>query len=1190
MQLKRFTAICLIAFLVLSFLPVFAVSENLSYDTIGYSSYTGYMNNNSDGVPDPNCGMGNNTTVTYNNVSPGTPGQYKLSLELIGVYGENSTVIVLKDGVELFRSPLTETQTRISLDVGEAGLASYDNCLAFKFTDTESVYFTMFTLSIRGVRLQYTVNADSANRQSDIGITDNKPSEGMNTGRYAEYDIDICEDGTYMLSMSGATVENIIAEVVLTIEDEYSQRMLLSGTGWYNPVTVEFPCFELDEGEHTFNITIASEAMRLFSLNICGTTSDEASNFMSEIFLSQNTAQMDDVLNKYDNVFVNNYKSLRENIIYRDFCYKKIRELNTDSFAEFNEKTIDILRDEINEPIVWFERAGKVLTTLTEGDFDVHIAPKFSKRQTAIIALYNNNSLSMAKQTSVKPYEEATIEGMYTDGNETMKLFFWNNLESLTPVELPTRDTNIFVSPYGDDSASGGYNTPIRTIHEATERVREANSNPVGDVTVNFMPGEYFVSETLVLTEEDGGKDGKQVTYRSFDKDNPAVISGGVSISGWMPYKDGIYMAQTDGIDDLRQFYVNGYPAVRARGESVFYASAPYDDPLTTYAEDGFVVKSTVFPKLAKPQNAEICYNILWTLQRLPVSSVVYGDEGCTVRMDQPYYSYAVSMKCEGGVQPIPGMQFFVENDLTLLDEEGEFYFDKETGIIYYYPFKDEDLSKSVCVAPVTQKLICAGGSSPESKLTNISFENLAFRYGAYTDANIKGTTSFQAECLATEEINVNPSESGTGEFLMAQIEFANSSNITFRDCDISCMGSTAIRFGDGTNNSRLASCLMRDNGGSAVSVGSYKYNKETSPELVTGNITIENNIITRPGIDFMFCPAVSVYYANGVSILGNDISCTPYSGISVGWGWGSPVADSVGSGNHNISGNRITDVSNAVRDGGHIYLLGGLSNTVVSENFISDSTDYGGIYLDSGSKGITIENNVCEKCNNWLFGGNTSSNVNVKTNFTDGPKSAFVPNDKNSVIYTEPVIYENSSWKDEALRIYNKCTISDTHFDIEDAGIPDWRESAVFRVPRGETLMSGEYLMEAEDYSGFQTRSGKTEPSLNIQGFRTVMGDIRQFDIMEYEIDIAEAGDYALELRYTTGPYVADSGPVVISILVDDKEAVKSVTLPFTNTKWAASTPYIVGTVSLKKGINKLSIRNLRNGFSYDSFKLIKQ
>ncbi len=1191
MLFKKITAICVLICFALSCFPVYAQTQCI-IDTVDYSSYSGYMNVNGDGKPDPGCGMGNNTTVVYNNISPGSSGQYMLTVELIGVYGANSTMSVLKDDVQLISASLPQTQTRISVEIGEIGLDGNNNCLSFKFTNTESVYFTQFTLIKTGVRTQYSVNADKADRMSEIGITDNKPSEGMNTGRYAEYDIYIDQGGTYKLSISGATLEEITAGITLTVDGENYGTVLLPGEGWYTSLTVEFPLFELNGGVHNFNITISSEAIRLFSLSIEGITTEISENFLDEVYSASTTSELDIVFDKYDGKLFNSYKALSQNIIYKDLCYKKIREIGTVAFSEFDKKAVAYLKEEQNNPTVSFWRDGEMLTSLTEGSFDVHISPKFAKRQTAIVALYKNDgkTLSIARHVAIKPFEEAVIEGMYTDGAETLRVFFWSNLDNLTPMELPTRDTHIFVSPTGDDTASGGYNTPLKTITGAIERIRETQAPLMDDVVVNLMPGQYFVPETLTLSEQDGGTSNTHVTYRSFDSENPATISGGVSITGWQHYKDGIYMAQTDGIDDVRQLYIDGYPAVRARGDSVFYAASSYDDPLTSYEQDGFVVESTAFPTLAKPKDVEICYNILWTLQRLPVSSIAAGDGTYIVRMDQPYYSRAITMQCEGGIQPISGMQFFVENDLTLLDEAGEFYFDKDTAIVYYKPFSHEDLSKVNCVVPVTEQLICASGSSAESKLMNLSFENLVFRYGAYTEANVKGTTSFQAECLASEQLNVNPADTATGIRLKAQLEFTNASNISFNNCDISCMGSTALSFGDGTDNSSVTGCLMRDNGGSAVSVGEFNYTSASLPDNIARNIIVENNIIARPGIDFMFCPGISVYYANGVNIINNDISCTPYSGISLGWGWGSPVADTVGSGSHTISGNKITDISNAVRDGGHIYLLGGLDNTVVSQNFISDSTDYGGIYLDSGSKGIIIEENVCEKCKNWLFGGETSSNVAVKNNYTDGSDSNFDVNADKGVTYTEPLVYTNSNWTDDALKIYSQSGISETHFDSSDADLPSWRQDTIFAIPHTEKILDGEYLIEAEDYDGYATNSGKTEPSLHIQGFRTVMGDIRQFDVMDYEVEVEKAGDYEFEIRYTTGPYNPDAGVVAISVMVDNEDVLSNRTLPFTNTSWAAVTPYIAGTLTLKEGINKLSIKSLRNGFAFDNIKLIKR
>lgn len=1188
MLIKRITVVCILLSMLVMNIPVFVSAQShYEFNTAEYSTYSGYMNVDESGKPLPSLGMGNNTSLTYDSVYVEEAGQYNLIFELVGVYGENSTMVVFYDGVEVLQTSLPLTQSYLSVKAGEIPLNAGNNKLTFKVTNTESVYFTRYKLEKVASLTTFVRNGDSADRQSEEGITDNKPSEGMNRGRFAEYDITIHEDGYYALSFEGATVSEVNAEVSLSVDNK-KDSVILCGKGWYSPVRISYRTVYLKAGLHTFRLEITSEAIRLFSIVVKGIEENIATEFLAEVSKSD-VKTLGSVFKKYDSRLINSYKTLMENIIYKNFCYMRILGTQVSDFAEFDNNAMSFISEEIETPLVSVLFEGEKVHSLPSGNFDVVFSDKFKENFSVAVTLFNKekNQLKSVKFMTIIPGEENILQNLYANGNEDLRIFFWEKENDLTPGKLPVNDRYIYVSPSGNDSAEGTFERPIKSMEEAVVRVNTYNDG--GNVTVNFLPGEYFITETISLDETDGGIEENTVTYKSFDKNNPAVISGGKRITGWEPYQNGIYMAQTEGIYDVRQFYVNGFPANRARGKSVFYASSYWDNEETDYAEDGFVVENSSFPNLIKPQDAEICYNILWTIQRLPVSDVTENNGSFTVKMDQPYYSEAVTMLCDGGVQPVIGMQLFVENDLSLLDEAGEFYFDKDNNVIYYYPFTEENLEEAECVISVTEKLFEIKGSSEDNKVKNISFENLDFRYGAHIDANITGTVSFQAECLAVRELGVNPAHADVENRLPGQIEVKNAKNIRFKNCDISCMGSSAISFGDSVENSAVTGCFFRDNGGSAISVGNYNYTSETSPDFIAKNIEIENNVITRPGIDFMFCPAITVYYSKGVQILHNTITNTPYSGVSLGWGWGSTVSESVECQDHIIKGNRIENISNAVRDGGHIYLLGGLNNTLVSENFISGSDDFGGIYFDSGSKGITATNNVAEKCKNWLFGGGSSSDVLVKENYTDGSGMSFETNAENNVSAEPPAVYENSLWNGIALEIYeNSGAMTERKFENEE--LPEWRNSSQFNVPRTEELKEGEILIEAEDYTGFTTNSNKEKPTLNLQGYRTVIGDIRQFDVMEYDIDVIKEGDYMFELRYTTGPYTDQNLPVSISVMVDGETVLQNSVLPSTNTKWASAIPYKVGVIHLKEGKNKVSIKNLRNGFSYDNFKLIKQ
>lgn len=118
----------------------------------------------------------------------------------------------------------------------------------------------------------------------------------------------------------------------------------------------------------------------------------------------------------------------------------------------------------------------------------------------------------------------------------------------------------------------------------------------------------------------------------------------------------------------------------------------------------------------------------------------------------------------------------------------------------------------------------------------------------------------------------------------------------------------------------------------------------------------------------------VLLIHAADCEISHNEIHDGWYTGISVGWVWG--YSDNPTNG-IKISNNLIYNIGNGwLSDMGGIYTLGVQPDTVISGNIIynvgcySGNGGYGGwgIYLDEGSSGITVENNLAYDCSSQAF------------------------------------------------------------------------------------------------------------------------------------------------------------------------------------------------------------------------------
>ncbi len=1077
------------------------------------------------------------------------------------------------------------------VDSGEKLITVYNAGAAF--------YFYELILEHVDVRLEYDIFGNDYTAISSTGVTDNQPATGMSPNAYAEYDFTADCHGTYGIYATVAAELGTAGEVSASVGGALAGKGSFEGKDWFEFDEIYVGSVSLKEGEHTLRMT-SGATMRLSEIRVKVVPQATEEDFLAALQNAGSASSLQKVFQEYNDSMIIPYDDCLNGIFYRRLVEEELLKTTYDSLVEFDSLFLTIYNEEKNNPLVTLTQNGENVTTLQNGEFTVTIAPRFMEELKAIAAIYTEDGMTLvdSKMVDIKPYEQTTITGISaTDDGKLLKVFFIKDTETLRPMELPLIQSRIYVATDGKDSAAGTASQPFKTLDKAIERTKELNAVHPRDVVIYLAGGEYVIEDTIELDESFSGRDDCGVHFISLTPSNPAVISGGYDVPEWSDTDgDGIYTAQLPNtITDVRQLYIDEEPAQRARGDYLFRASSRWDDPDTTYEEDGFVVKNSQFPELIKPKDVEIVYPILWTVQRLPLESITYDEtaDEYTIKMDQPYYSTAITMICGGGVQPRIGQRFYFENDLSLLDEFGEFYFDKDTKVIYYKPFAEEDMSKVRAVIGKTENLLLVKGANEGKKVKNISFSDISFRYGGYyTEINREGAVSFQAENLVDAEsgLNQNPVASvNGGRTLDAQIVFENAQNISFENCDISCMGSTGLRLGKGVTDSYVTGCTFSNNGGGAVTVGSWK-----SADALAQNVALANNVIYNQGIDFMFCPAVSIYYAKDIDVLHNTICKTPYSGISINWGWESETPKNLGCGGHNISYNRIYDISNSVVDGGHIYNVGYMEDVLISNNYLSDSEDLGGIYFDTGSKGATVTGNVVETTQYWLFGGPDADNNKVYDNYSD--TGAMRYSGVQTSDYFEEAIIRKDSWPSKAQAVINQAGVQEDYLDkLDIVSKPAWRTVEHFERPVIEARDPSEIYVEAKDYSDFYIKTSdsdnKTEPALFTYSGITGVGDFRQGEWLEYTFDVDVAGTYTLDFYYTTGPETdAAAGKIDIFLnsiyyLVPNFD---DFSLSPTGTEWTAYVPVTAGSVTLKKGTNTLRIKNVGTSFGFCGFNFV--
>ena len=254
------------------------------------------------------------------------------------------------------------------------------------------------------------------------------------------------------------------------------------------------------------------------------------------------------------------------------------------------------------------------------------------------------------------------------------------------------------------------------------------------------------------------------------------------------------------------------------------------------------------------------------------------------------------------------GKYFYVENLLEELSEPEEWYLDRDTGLLYFYPIgdiKNQKLSISILEEPLV-------------KLKNtsyIEFKNITFEMSRSKLIEITGKHN-------------------------------KISNSTLRNA-----GTTAITMKGSSNT--IENCDIYNTGESAI----YIYgNKDNIQHLIKSNNTIvNNNIYHTSQWSTTFFSAIRIEKSVGNIIRNNNIHHMPYAAI---WLQGNE---------HLIEYNHIYKTNQFNSDGGAIYSgrRWGDRGNVIQYNFIHDLTTYfaghgvHGIYLDDVASGFHVHNNI---------------------------------------------------------------------------------------------------------------------------------------------------------------------------------------------------------------------------------------
>lgn len=598
------------------------------------------------------------------------------------------------------------------------------------------------------------------------------------------------------------------------------------------------------------------------------------------------------------------------------------------------------------------------------------------------------------------------------------------------PETLDTTTRNIFVSADAATGGDGSEESPFRTLEEARTFVRDIRAEEQRDIRVYLRGGYYYLEESFVLSQEDSAPEGKKTYWMNYPNEKP-VLSGGRIVSDWR-FRNGLYEAQLEPDLPIRNLFIDGERKIRARSVGA--------NGLAKSAIGFSIAEGCEFSNMRNWENVQdvelVSYNS-WKMFRLGVDNV----SDTMIRTTQEQWAAATAT----AAYSVSELRW-VENAMELLDQENEWYYNRTTGKIYYKPQADEKLRSSEVIVPVTEGLVRIEGTL-ENPVQNLVFRGITFAYDAWSEVDTMGYIEHQAGVI----------QSGAGWFDMyktpGSVQLSAARNVTFEGNTFKGLGINALAVVYGSKDISIESNRFSDISGAAVSVADIQGSDPRNPDVpgvhydhhpsderrIVERVTVKNNVITEIGAEYHSTPGIFVGYARYISLLNNTLYNLPYSGISMGWGWGYPDVNATSVCQNNlIKGNRLHTFMQTMNDGGGIYTLGAQRDSEISENYLAAQiNDYSYIYLDNGSAGFSVKNNVVSNsyedtfgyCSSWIListfmGGDLNAHDNSLTdNWYAFGLSAFRPTtwpDYN-VTQSNNKQIENHEWPSEAQQIIDR-------------------------------------------------------------------------------------------------------------------------------------------------------------------------